>query len=79
MEFHMSDAKRKKPTEFSNILRVYDFLSTIALKLQYYTRLQRGESIFKRPKLKYIDCRTYTCNPVQCLRHNSVTKGSIVY
>lgn len=31
-------------------------------------------AFFKRPKLKYIDYRTYTCNPVQCLRHNSVTK-----
>lgn len=34
----------------------------------------RMRAFFKRPKLKYIDCRTYTCNPVQCLRHNSVTK-----
>lgn len=37
---------KKKLTVFPNSLCVYDFLSTITLKLQCYTRLYKDESIF---------------------------------
>lgn len=37
---------KKKLPVFPNSLCVYDFLSTITLKLQCYTRLRKDESIF---------------------------------
>lgn len=42
--------KKKKPPVFSDTLCVYDFLSTIALKLQCYTRLWKNEAFLKDQK-----------------------------
>lgn len=41
----MVQDKKKLPV-FPNSLCVYDFLSTITLKLQCYTRLHKDENIF---------------------------------
>lgn len=49
-EFLKSNVRKKKPPVFSDTLCVYDFLSTIALKLRCYTRLYKNEAFLKDQK-----------------------------
>lgn len=70
-----SGARKEKASSVFKIACLFmtfyqPLLQSCSVTLDYI----RMRAFFKRPKLKYIDCRTYTCNPVQCLRHNSVTK-----